>query len=193
MTMPRLRHFAAISIAGCALLYWAGAVIASQNTPVKPPELAELANARSIGVGRLTVWGFQVYDAQLWAAPEFSADGYERRSFALDITYLRGFDNGVIAERSLREMRGIGAMSEQQATQWLGQMRKIFPEIAKGDRLIGIHKPGDGAAFILNGKPVGEIRDAEFGRLFFGVWLSPQTSAPQLRRALLGLQNTDAK
>ena len=37
----------------------------------------------------------------------------------------------------------------------------------------------------MNGKPTGEIRDAEFARLFFGIWLSPKTSEPELRAALL--------
>ena len=30
------------------------------------------------------------------------------------------------------------------------------------------------------------MRDAEFTRLFFGIWLSPRTSEPRLREALLG-------
>jgi hypothetical protein len=193
MTPAQLRYFAILYIAVPAVFYWASGAIASQDIPPKPPEVAEISNARSVGSARLTVWGFQFYDARLWAAPEFSADTYERRSFALEITYLRSFDNGVIADRSLKEMRGIGSLSEQQAAQWLGQMRKIFPDIAKGDRLIGLHKPGEGAVFSLNGKPVGEIRDPEFGRLFFGIWLSPQTSAPQLRRELLGLHSADKR
>ncbi len=186
-----LRIFAILCIACPAIFYWAGSAIASQDIPPKPPEAAEISNARSVGAARLTVWGFQVYDARLWAPPEFSADNYERRSFALEITYLRSFDNGAIAERSLKEMRGIGNISEQQSVRWLGQMRKIFPDIAKGDRLVGVHKPGEGAVFSLNGKPVGEIRDPEFGRLFFGIWLSPQTSAPELRRELLGMRSGD--
>jgi hypothetical protein len=33
---------------------------------------------------------------------------------------------------------------------------------------------------------VGDIADAEFARLFFGIWLSPRTSAPALRQALMG-------
>jgi Chalcone isomerase-like len=189
---PR-RQFAILCIAIPAIFYWASGAIASQNVPLQPPEVADISNVRSVGAARLTVWGFQVYDARLWAPPEFSADSFERRSFALEITYLRSFDNGVIAERSLKEMRGIGSMSEQQSAQWLSQMRKIFPDIAKGDRLVGLHKPGEGAVFSLNGKPVGEVRDAEFARLFFGIWLSPLTSAPQLRRELLGLHSADKR
>jgi hypothetical protein len=49
----------------------------------------------------------------------------------------------------------------------------------------GIHRPGVGAVFQINGKPGGEIADAQFARLFFGIWLSPTTSEPKLRSALL--------
>ena len=31
----------------------------------------------------------------------------------------------------------------------------------------------------------GDIRDVEFARLFFGIWLLPDTSEPRLRQALL--------
>ena len=39
----------------------------------------------------------------------------------------------------------------------------------------------------MQGRTVGEVADAEFARLFFGIWLSPRTSEPQLRQALLAL------
>jgi Chalcone isomerase-like len=190
MKPPRHLKYAILIIAAPAIFYWAGSAFAYQNEPVKPSEVASLANVRSVGAARLTVWGFQVYDARLWAPTDFTADDYERSNFALEITYLRSFDSGVIADRSLKEMRGIGSMTEQQSVQWLAKMRKVFPSIAKGDRLVGLHKPGEGASFSLNGKPAGDIRDAEFARLFFGIWLSPQTSAPQMRRELLGLDST---
>ena len=37
---------------------------------------------------------------------------------------------------------------------------------------------------------VGEVADAEFSRLFFGIWLSPQTSEPGLRQALIAATRT---
>jgi Chalcone isomerase-like len=193
MKIASSRNIAILYIAINALFYCANSVFASTNESAKPSEVASMVNARSVGAARLTVWGFQVYDVRLWAPPNFSADAYERSSFALDITYLRNFDGGVIADRSLKEMRGIGSMTEQQAQQWLAQMRKVFPSITKGDRLVGVYQPGEGASFSFNGKAVGDIRDPEFARLFFGIWLSPQTSAPQLRRELLGLHNADKR
>jgi hypothetical protein len=41
-------------------------------------------------------------------------------------------------------------------------------------------------ASYFNGKPTAAINDKAFARLFFGIWLSPKTSAPGLRNALIG-------
>ncbi len=161
---------------------------ATQSAVATPAEISEkISDARSVGATRLRVFGFQIYDARLWAQPSFEAQNYTSSPFALEINYLRKFDNDAVAERSIQEMRKLGSMTDAQATQWLAQMRKIFPDIAKGDRLVGIHNPGVGAVFTFNGKPAGEIKDPEFARLFFGIWLSPQSSEPQMRRELLGL------
>jgi hypothetical protein len=48
-----------------------------------------------------------------------------------------------------------------------------------------VQVPGVATRYFVNGKFTGEIRDAEFTRLFFGIWLSPRTSEPRLRQALL--------
>jgi len=40
--------------------------------------------------------------------------------------------------------------------------------------------------FFHNGALRSELRDTDFTRRFFGIWLSPQTSEPKLRQSLLG-------
>jgi Chalcone isomerase-like len=176
-------HVTTILMALCTLT----STVAAQSTTARPAEVGEkISDARSVGSTRLRVFGFQIYDARLWAQPGFDAQTYANSTFALEINYLRKFDNDAVAERSIQEMRKLGTMTDAQAAQWLAQMRGIFPDIAKGDRLVGIHQPGAGAVFTFNGKPVGQIKDPEFARLFFGIWLSPQTSEPQMRRELLG-------
>ena len=160
--------------------------VAPVNTEDTRPELASaLPQLRLMGKGRLTFWGFQVYDARLWALPGFKSDSLTAQPFALELAYLRGFDNKDIAERSITEMRRSAAISEAQAKVWIDEMMRALPDVKAGDRVMGIHRPGVGAQFLMNGKPTGEIRDAEFARLFFGIWLSPKTSEPKLRVALL--------
>ena len=65
-------------------------------------------------------------------------------------------------------------------------MAELFPDVGDGDTLVGLHLPGVGARFVLNGQVRGQVDDPLFARLFFGIWLSPQTSEPALRQALLG-------
>ena len=71
-------------------------------------------------------------------------------------------------------------------------MRALFPDVKKGDRITGVHQSATGAVFWSNGRLLGEVRDPQFAKLFFGIWLSPQTSQPQLRRALLAQASAPA-
>ncbi|TAG36081.1 MAG: hypothetical protein EAZ34_01935 [Polaromonas sp.] len=144
-----------------------------------------LPQHKLLGKGRLTVWGFDVYDASLWVTPGFKADKLTALPFALELAYLRDFTNSDIAKRSIAEMRRSAIISEAQAQTWTAAMLRVIPDVKKGDRVTGVYRPGAGAAFLVNGKPAGEIMDAEFARLFFGIWLSPQTSEPKVRSALL--------
>lgn len=156
------------------------------------PVIQALSGAREQGQGRLVVLGFNIYDAKLWTEEGFAVAQYEREPFALELRYLRNFKGASIAERSLKEMRNLERVSDERAAQWLTEMKRTFPDVKKGDQLIGIHRPDGSASFILNGKPIGEVRDPEFTRLFFGIWLSPRTSEPKLRSALIGAATSTA-
>ncbi len=145
-----------------------------------------LPNAQALGQSRLVVFGFNIYDAKLWTSDKFIPANYATESFALELRYLRSFSGPSIAERSLKEMRRLGQVSDEKAAQWLSSMKQTFPDVKKGDQLIGIHRPDGSASFILNGKPIGEVRDEEFNRLFFGIWLSTRTSEPKMRSELIG-------
>ena len=158
----------------------------SANAEDNRPELASaLPQSRLVGKTRLSVWGFQVYDARLWALSGFKPESYGSQPFALELAYLRDFTSKDIAERSITEMRRSAAISDEQAAAWITQMQRVIPDIKKGDRIMGVHRPGLGAQFLVNGKARGDIRDAEFARLFFGIWLSTKTSEPKMRAALL--------
>jgi hypothetical protein len=158
----------------------------AQASTAAPEELGVALPAATLsGRAKMTVWGFEVYQAALWVAPGFAAGAYPQHRFALELQYLRSFSGQEIAQRSLLEMRRQGSISAQDAAQWDAQMRAVFPDVKPGDRITGIHQPASGALFVGNGRVLGEIRDPEFARLFFGIWLSPQTSEPKLRQALI--------
>ena len=172
--------------AGTALAQVAAPAAEVAPAPDAQAEMLQaLPQARPMGTSRLTVWGFEVYDARLWAPASFAASRYATSPLALELRYLRDFKALDIAERSLKEMRRSQPISHAQAALWKADMLRVIPDVQKGARILGVHRPGRGAEFWVNGQASGEIRDAEFARLFFGIWLSPNTSEPQMRAALL--------
>lgn len=159
---------------------------ASPAPPAMPPELtSELPSARWRGSGVLRFLGLHIYDAQLWSAQAISGDG-AGQALALVLVYARQLVGEQIASRSLQEMNRIGRVDDEQSARWLKAMTQLFPDVRAGDRLTGVQRPGVAARFFLNGSFRGELADAEFTRLFFGIWLSPRTSEPRLREQLLG-------
>jgi Chalcone isomerase-like len=163
-------------------------IMCAQALAVTLPEVqADIPQARLGGEGKLRVLGFEVYDARLWVAPDFHAERFAQHDFALEIAYLRDFDNFDIAKRSIKEMRRVAVVSDAQAQKWLQTMTEVFPDVKRGDRLTGIHRADGSARFLFNGKPLAQINDKEFAPAFFAIWLSPKTSEPRLRERLISL------
>lgn len=149
---------------------------------IPEPVSAYVPAAAITGQARMTYMFFDVYDAALYA-PEgrWSAEG----PYALTLTYLRNINGRAIADRSAEEMRGQGFADEIKLAAWHGQMLQIFPDVKNGTKLTGIHVPGQETRFYQDGVLIGRVRDPDFGRHFFGIWLSQRSSAPQLRARLL--------
>ncbi len=165
----------------CSLL-WA-LLMGAPVFAAAPHIAAEIPAARLAGEGNYRWFGLKIYAAQLWVGEA----GYRSdATFALDLHYARNLNGAKIAEASRDEISKLGLGSETQRTAWLAGMTRLFPDVAEGDHLTGIFRPGQGARFYLNGKLQGEINDPQFAQAFFAIWLDPKTSAPELRKALLG-------
>ena len=139
--------------------------------------------AKAVGGGRLTWLGFHAYDAVLYAA---NARFVDNAPFALELTYARKFKGSAIAERSVAEIRKFGIADERELVEWQGILAGLFPDVVPGDRLTGISQTDGTARFFHNGRALGVLSDERLRRAFFSIWLDPRTSAPDLRRKLLG-------
>jgi hypothetical protein len=158
---------------------WLFAASALQASP-----LPHLPGFEAVGNGTLRFFGLRIYDATLWSpGGVWSAS----QPYALELVYARSFDGSEIAQRSIKEMRAQRAWPEATLALWEKDMRALFPDVAKGDRLIGLRQPGAGATFYSGPRRLGQIGDEDFAEAFFGIWLSPATSAPDLRAKLLKL------
>lgn len=179
----------AAGLLGAGGLLSAGQALAA--TPA--PFVAEaLGGATLAGKGQLRFLGLHVYGARLWVGPGFQAADFEAHPFALELTYRRAFTGAAIVERSIQEMQRQTPIAAPQAERWRQQLAAVMPDVKSGDRLIGLYQPGQGMRLWRGSQLLGVIDDAELARLFFGIWLSPRTSDPGLRSALLAREGGGA-
>ena len=180
--------WSAASVLAPLLITMSNQLQAMTPTVDLPAELrSTLPAARQVGSAVLRFFGLRVYEARLWATNGFTPEDYNRHPFGLELVYDRKLEGAAIAERSIAEMRRVGSFTDEQARQWLSLMKLAFPDVVAHDRLLGMNDGQGEVRFFHNGRQTAQIRDAEFARLFFGIWLSPQTSAPAKRNSLLGL------
>lgn len=169
------------------------AAVPTGPAPLAPAAVRQtLADAAVSGQGALRFLGLHVYDARLWVAPGFEAETFERHPLALELRYYRAFRGAVIAQRSLEEIHQQARVTPAQAQQWRTLLAQVLPDVQAGDVLTGLYLPGQGLQLWRGDRRLGSIQDAELARRFFGIWLSPHTSQPALRRALLGQQAPEA-
>lgn len=153
---------------------------------VPTPIAQALGSPRLAGGGDLRWFGMRLYSAQLWVGPQgLRPKRLDADPFALQLSYRLSLKGAAIAERSDEEIARMGLGDPERRSRWLAEMKRVFPDVASGDRLTGVHLPGTGTRFYHNDRRVGTIEDPAFGPAFFAIWLDDRTVAPQLRDALL--------
>jgi len=136
-----------------------------------------MSGAKVQGQGRMTYWGFDLYDAKLLQLNNSSG-------YALRIDYLKNFKSDDLREQTIKEMTQLG-VPEENRKKWSNDLKDIFPNIATGNSLTAIYRPKVGTIFLHNEKYIGQMAGDDFSKAFFAIWLDPRTSAPQLRSQLL--------
>jgi hypothetical protein len=144
-----------------------------------------LVEPRLAGSGRLTWFGLHIYDAALYLPAGASPAALADARFVLELRYARALDGRAIATASRDEMARMNLADPATLARWTEQMARIFPDVKRDQRLVGVNLPGRGVSFYFDGRPLGTIDDAAFARAFFAIWLDERTRAPQLRQALL--------
>jgi Chalcone isomerase-like len=185
--------FNAALLLGTSSIRLAAAQTSDGSNDAVPAELGAAHNGvkwiRS-GSGVLKVFLFKVYDATLWI-PQGNSISFAR-PLALEMLYSLSVKADDIVESSETEIARITRPSAETLRKWTLDMKRAFPSVKSGDRLLGIHDPQKGAKFFHNGVLTAAIDDVEFSRAFFKIWLDKQTKRPELRNALLRSNAFDA-
>ena len=142
-----------------------------------------ITKGQIVGQGRLMFGLWSIYDVQLFAGNGVYAPN---KPIALVYSYLRNVKGKDIADSSRDEIKRLGMKDPAKLAAWHTQLVAMIPDVHKGTVMSAVHIPGKQTIFLKNGKVIGAIRDKEFGRYFFDIWLSPKTKEPKLRAALLG-------
>jgi hypothetical protein len=156
-------------------------------TPQQPSASlqAALRTPRLVGQHRLTYWGFEVYDASLWANAPFAAPDWHKQVLGLELRYLRDFKGTDLAQRSIDEIQGQRPLSPTQLQIWSATLQTLMPNVRAGESITAIYSPDQGMQLLHQDRLMGELRDAEFARRFLGIWLATETSQRKLRQNLL--------
>jgi hypothetical protein len=176
---------ALLASAGVGPFNAAQAQTTSDQLQAKPPSAATLRTPRLVGQQRFTYWGFEVYDASLWASAPFVAEDWAKQVLVLELRYLRDFKGADIAQRSIDEMQGQRPLSNTQQSSWLTTQKSLIPNVRAGERITGIYSPDKGIQLLHQDRVLGDLRDPEFAQRFLGIWLAPETSQRKLRQQLL--------
>ncbi len=147
----------------------------------------DLPQARLSGEGELRWFGLRIYRAALWSAQSRFDPA---QPFALELTYQRSISRARIVQTSMEEIRRLSGdrYSEEQLKRWEAQMLDAFTDVSAGDQLTGVYLPHIGCRFYNRTQLLAEIRDPEFARAFFAIWLDPRSKDSQLRNRLLGAE-----
>jgi len=136
-----------------------------------------------VGQARLEVLWWPVYESRLYSPGGDYVEGV--RPLRLEIQYLRDVEAQDLVDHTRKEWQRLGVEGPQ-SEQWLRTLARLWPDVRKNDLLaLVLDKQGRGT-FYLNGKALGTIDDPGFGEDFLAIWLSPKTSRPELRLALIG-------
>lgn len=136
-----------------------------------------------VGEARLSVLFRDVYDSRLYTEDGRYREG--QRPLRLEIRYLMDFKVDTLVEQTAKEWDHL-KVDHPNRKDWLKQLHALWPDVDKGDTITLELGDNQASHFYLNDVPLGSVDDAAFGRHFVAIWLSPDTSRPRVREALLG-------
>lgn len=158
-------------------------LIALIAVAMAPHALQAAGELEKVGEARLKVMFWSVYDSRLYAPDGVYQPG--KRPLKLEIEYLRDIRAEDLVKRTGKEWEDLGVTHERQG-EWMEKLLALWPDVSKNDVLTLELNADNHATFYRNAERLGTIDDGAFGQHFIDIWLSPETSRPELRLALIG-------
>lgn len=171
-------------LAALALIFTACAVPAFAAVDMRPVMIRDaITSQKPVGRGTLRRLFTTVYDAAFWS--DTGGWNYEK-PYALSLTYHVKISAKDFLDKTMEEMERVTGASRADLSRFVPDLRRVFRDVKDGDNITAVFVPKKGTSFYLNGQLTGKIKGQDFSECFFGIWLAPRTSEPELRLKLLG-------
>ncbi|WP_204112741.1 hypothetical protein [Shimia biformata] len=159
------------------------ALLVAQGS-IAPAKPANLVSAVPNLIGDVTVrWlGLPVYRATLYAQ-ENRFDWNSR--FALELTYVRGFDRDTLVWSTMQELERMEGRSGDHAA-IRASLSGCFRTVESGDRFLAYAETPDRVSLWFNGTKTCQMSHASISQRFLGIWLSDQSRMASVSRKLRG-------
>jgi hypothetical protein len=170
-------------------LLWAicifAATVAAVRAEERPPEVARaVADAGLRGSATVDFLAFPLYEVQLWTPERKNVDRAE--SFALTLTYKRGFKARSLAKASVSEVARIEGRPKSDFNDLEQIVLGCFVDVTADDRITGVSASADTAKFFVNGAQSCSVTYPRLRDRFFGIWLGRDTRDPVVTARLRG-------
>ena len=193
--MTRFKRLApSILIIAIANLSIVNSVFASDREGQKAPSLnLNKQGLSQVGSAKFTVLFWDIYQSALYSPTgQFNEEIHIKSNklkqpLLFEIQYLRDISVDDLLARTIEQWQHLG-MEDKDYAPYLPQLKKIWPDIKKGDRLALLLQQ-DSSIFYFNDRFAGDINNPLFGQQFLAIWLAENTSQPKLRRQLIGASN----
>jgi hypothetical protein len=139
-------------------------------------------NWKRIGEAELSILWFDVYNAEL-----LSADGRYtgvKNPLILKLNYHRNISQHDLLKETQKQIEQFARTGQTQ--QWLAKLSQIWPDIQKGDQLTFWVDQKSTGHFFYNENWIGSLQDPAFSDAFIQIWLSDNSSYPDLAKKLRG-------
>ncbi len=166
-----------------------GKPISTQFQPDRDGEGSPSALSwQEVGRGEMSVLWFNLYQASLLTPTgEYRQGDYPLK---LDIRYQRDIEADDLVNATVEQWQHLN-FSEQQILVWQQELLGLWPDVTDGERLAFECLSADSGNFYFNGELLGNVSSPGFAQAFLAIWLSENTSRPDLRAQLMGDKSCD--
>lgn len=178
-------HLALLTTLGLAC----GLCVDDASGALPPPLVAEGFAAQRVGVGTLTWFGVDIYEAALWTPDGTFGDSFDEEPVAFTLSYRRSFSRERLIDITRTAWRELQLANDDQERRWARALDAIWVDVRRGSSMTTLVLPNGETRFYDAQRLLGRIDDPNFGPAFLRIWLDQRVANTALGRLRIDLLN----